>query len=40
MAIGDTINAGLLKADFSPIERGGAAKGRAYKHLDRVSAAR
>ena len=31
MAIGDTINAGLLKADFSPIERGGAAKGRAYQ---------
>ena len=33
MAIGDTIQAGLLKADFSPIERGGAAKGRAYSAI-------
>ena len=33
MAIGDTVNAGLLRADFSPIERGGAAKGRAYRAI-------
>ena len=33
MAIGDTVQAGLLKADFSPIERGGAAKGRAYSAI-------
>ena len=33
MAIGDTVQAGLLKADFSPIERGGAAKGRAYRAI-------
>jgi hypothetical protein len=33
MAIGDTVQAGLLRADFSPIERGGAAKGRAYRAI-------
>lgn len=33
MAIGDTVQAGLLRADFSPIERGGAAKGRAYSAI-------
>jgi hypothetical protein len=33
MAIGDTVQAGLLKADFSPIERGGVAKGRAYSAI-------
>ena len=33
MAIGDTVQAGLLKADFSPIGRGGAAKGRAYSAI-------
>lgn len=33
MAIGDTVQAGLLKADFSPIERGGAAKGQAYRAI-------
>ena len=33
MAIGDTVQAGLLKADFSPIERGGAAKGRGYSAI-------
>ena len=33
MAIGDTVQAGLLRADFSPIERGGAAKGRTYRAI-------
>ena len=33
MAIGDTVQAGLLRADFSPIERGGVAKGRAYSAI-------
>lgn len=33
MAIGDSIQAGLLKADFSPIERSGQSIGQGYKSL-------